>query len=242
MKDKKILVDEEKLNLLLDSKKQFIGNKVTLDSVLSSVSFLVSVVFASYDEVFGSFGKIFKYCFVALGIFFTCKTIKDVVDSKKNNYTFEDLLNDINKLNEIQHNHSIVIIKDTFNEFPNKYLVYNDSKWNCLLFPNYKDSENNVDFIIEHLSNELKISKSCISLKYIDQYISYKMSEKDKEYKVYNHKFYIASISDFPAYMKTETFVADGKDYHWKSMTELDQDENVAKKNSDILSHIKEIS
>ncbi len=242
MKDKKILVDEEKLNLLLDSKKQFIGNKVTWDSVLSSVSFLVSVVFASYDETFGSFGAFFKYTFVVLGIFFTCKTLKDVYDSKKNNYSFEDLLNDINKLNEIQHNHSIVIIKNTYDEFPNKYLVYNDAKWNCLLFPNYKDNENNLEFIAEHLSNELKISKENIFLKYVDQYISYKMSEKDKEYKVYNHRFFVANISEFPAYMKDNGFVADDKEYSWKTMNELEQDENIAKKNSDIIGHIKEIA
>ena len=46
MKNDKILIDREKLNLLLDSKKQYIGNKITIDSILSSVSFLVSVFFA----------------------------------------------------------------------------------------------------------------------------------------------------------------------------------------------------
>lgn len=146
------------------------------------------------------------------------------------------------KTSEIQHNHSIVIIKGTYNKFPNKYLVYNDTKWNCLLFPNYKENENNIRFITEHLSNELKISRENISLKYVNQYISYKMSEKDKKYKVYNHKFFIASISKFPSYMKEDSFVADGKEYCWKTMVELERDENVAKKNSDIIGHIKEIA
>lgn len=64
MKNDKILIDREKLNLLLDSKKQYIGNKITIDSILSSVSFLVSVLFASYDDVFGISGKLLKYLFV----------------------------------------------------------------------------------------------------------------------------------------------------------------------------------
>ena len=76
MKNDKILIDREKLNLLLDSKKQYIGNKITIDSILSSVSFLVSVLFASYDDVFGISGKLLKYLFVCCGLWFTYRTIK----------------------------------------------------------------------------------------------------------------------------------------------------------------------
>ena len=47
----KILIDNVRLNLLLEQKKQFIGNRVIWDSVLSSVSFLISLVMASYKEV-----------------------------------------------------------------------------------------------------------------------------------------------------------------------------------------------
>ena len=77
MKNDKILIDREKLNLLLDSKKQYIGNKITIDSILSSVSFLVSVLFASYDDVFGISGKLLKYLFVCCGLWFTYRTIKE---------------------------------------------------------------------------------------------------------------------------------------------------------------------
>ena len=52
----KILIDNVRLNLLLEQKKQFIGNRVIWDSVLSSVSFLISVVMASYQEVLGISG------------------------------------------------------------------------------------------------------------------------------------------------------------------------------------------
>ena len=34
------------------------------------------------------------------------------------------------------HNHSIIVIKDIFNDFSNKYLVYYDSKWDCKFFLN----------------------------------------------------------------------------------------------------------
>lgn len=124
----KILIDDIKLNLLLEQKKQFIGRKVAWDSVLSAFSFLISVLLASYSDFLGVSGTVFKTVFVLLGIGFSTKSVFDIVKSSKNNYNFEDLLKDINKLNEIAHSHSIVVIKDTFNKFPNRFLVYEDNR------------------------------------------------------------------------------------------------------------------
>ena len=86
----KILIDEIKLNLLLEKKKQFIGNNVVWDSVLSAVSFLISVILASYKDFFGIPGIVLKTVFVVLGILFTGKSIIDIVANKlirdKNEY------------------------------------------------------------------------------------------------------------------------------------------------------------
>lgn len=74
----KILIDDTKLNLLLEQKKQFIGRKVAWDSVLSAISFLISVLFATYSDFFGISGNVFKTVFVILGIGFSVKSIYDV--------------------------------------------------------------------------------------------------------------------------------------------------------------------
>ena len=54
----------------------------------------------------------------------------------------------IEKLNTIQHNHSLVAIKDTFSVESKRYLTYYDEKWECKLFLNFKtieeDNENNL--------------------------------------------------------------------------------------------------
>ena len=42
----------------------------------------------------------------------------------------------IEKLNIIQHNHSLVAIKDTFSVESKRYLTYYDEKWECKLFLN----------------------------------------------------------------------------------------------------------
>ena len=45
-----ILIDNVKLNLLLEKKKQFIGKTVAIDRVVSSVSFLISVINSSIQK------------------------------------------------------------------------------------------------------------------------------------------------------------------------------------------------
>lgn len=59
----------------------------------------------------------------------------------------------IEKLNTIQHNHSLVAIKDTFSVDSKRYLTYYDEKWERKLFLNFKtieeDNENN---LIENFS------------------------------------------------------------------------------------------
>lgn len=105
----------------MEKKKQFIGKNVVWDSSLSAISFLLSVILATYEDFLGIPGIVLKTLFVILGLFFTGKSIVDIISSKKNNYTYEDLLSDINKLNEIAHNHSIVLIKDSFEIDGKKY-------------------------------------------------------------------------------------------------------------------------
>lgn len=58
----------------------------------------------------------------------------------------------IEKLNTMQHNHSLVAIKDTFSVDSKRYLTYYDEKWECKLFLNFKTiEENNENNLIENL-------------------------------------------------------------------------------------------
>lgn len=211
------------------------------DSFLSAFSFLISVLLASYRDFFGLPGIALKTVFVVLGVGFTFKSLADIHDSSKNNYSYSDLLSDINKLNEITHNHSIVIIKDTFNRYPNRLLVYDDTRWNCKFFLNYKENPNNESFIKQHISQELKIETFDITLDCLGQQIHEKFSESTHEEKVYSHRFYLAKISKFPDMMLQDSFECDGKQYYWMTVPELEQDENVQKKNNDILGYVKEL-
>ena len=137
------------------------------------------------------------------------------------------------------HNHSIIIIKDNFNEFSNKFLVYDDTVWNCMLFPNCRDSINNETYIADNISKKFGINKNSIKIEYKGSKISKKISKKDNNKKTYFHKFFLVIISDFPKYMKNDEFIHNGKTYHWKTIIDLESDNNVMNKNEDVLSFIK---
>lgn len=139
----------------------------------------------------------------------------------------------------ITHEHSIIVIKDTFNQYPNRYLVYEDKSWDCELFLNYKKNINNESFIKSRISSDLKIDVSDISLDFVGQEIHEKYSVKDKVNKVYCHRFYRANISKFPDMAKCDQFECDGKVYHWRTMAEMEDDKNTMEKNKDIIGYVK---
>ena len=69
----------------------------------------------------------------------------------------------IEKLNTIQHNHSLVAIKDAFSVESKRYLTYYDEKWECKLFLNFKTiEENNENNLIENLSSNLEASSTSV--------------------------------------------------------------------------------
>lgn len=49
----RLLIDEKDLALLLEKKRDLIGNKVTVDTIIAGISFLLSVITASYDDLLG---------------------------------------------------------------------------------------------------------------------------------------------------------------------------------------------
>jgi hypothetical protein len=58
---------------------------------------------------------------------------------------------------------------------------------------------------------------------------------------MYSHKFYSATVKEFPQEMQNDSFEIDGRIYHWKNIPELEQDPNVQEKNLDVLNYVKEL-
>lgn len=137
------------------------------------------------------------------------------------------------------HRHSIVLIKDSFQELPSRRLVYEDSNWGCEFFLHYKDNAQNNDFIKDCIFAEFGIDKSNIKLYYVGSQVHEKYSESAKENRMYKHKFYVATIEQIPEFMKKDSFECNGKIYHWRTIAELEKDKNIQKKNMDIVKYAK---
>jgi Ni,Fe-hydrogenase III component G len=49
----------------------------------------------------------------------------------------------INNLDEVTHPFSIVAVKDTYNEYANKFLLYYDKAWKCWFFFSFHSQQEN---------------------------------------------------------------------------------------------------
>jgi len=151
-----------------------------------------------------------------------------------------DFMNDIRELNLIQHNHSLIAIRDTF-EKENRFLVYYDERWDCKLFLNYKTvDQNNEDVIIDRISADLDVDKRKVSCNYVTSRVQEKYSVSHQENRIYNHRLYEVTLSKYSEKMKKDSFVVNGKRYYWMSVTEMEKDENIMGKNREVVDFVKE--
>lgn len=237
----RILIDKGNLELLLEKKRDYIGKKITVDTIIAGISFLLSVCTASYTKIWSIPGIVLKTIFCLIGIIYIIKILYDIIDMKRNNYTHTQLLKDIEGLDMIQHNHSLIIIKNTTQGRKTKYLTYYDERWDCKLFPNFKTADNdNESFIIDSLSNSLNIPKKEIKCKYISSRVQEKFSVSHNENRVYNHKLYEINLSKLPEKMKADDFSIKSKHYYWMTIKDMEQDENIMKKNMEVVDFVKE--
>lgn len=139
----------------------------------------------------------------------------------KNKYDHNILLNDIQKLDKIQHKHSLVAIQFPDTSAEKKYLVYYDERWDCKLFLNYKTVDRaDEESVINKVSADLNVDKSQINCRYISLKVQEKYSESHQENRIYNHRLYEIKIQVFPEDEQKENFVVNGRHYYWMSISD----------------------
>lgn len=144
-------------------------------------------------------------------------------------------------MNETKHPFSLIAIKDTFNPYPNRFLLHYDKDWDCNLFFSFhtkEDEKNNLENIQEKLSHLLKVDMDSIRLKYVDEIIQTKFSQRDKQKKVYDHRVYYAQIDAFPESEQSDTFEIDGITYKWLSIADMRKDPRIQAVNMDVVDFV----
>ena len=127
-----------------------------------------------------------------------------------------------------------------------RILAYKDPVWNCFLLPNTRRSE---AFGDESQLENMLLSRfggvpGSFKITNLDQaeLISFKVSQRSKEYTLYSFDFYLVKIAVEQAKRFSErTFrVGDGIPYKWMSIDELAADTQTMAKNGDIVNHLSE--
>ena len=150
-------------------------------------------------------------------------------------------MKEIEDLDMIQHNHSLVIIKESFNDNMKRFLLYYDEKWDCKLFLNYKTQERGDEAaIIANVVKELKLNQKEVKCRYITSKLQEKYSVSHRENRIYNHRLYELQVNRFSEQEMEKDFVVNGKHYDWMSIEEKEKDDNIRNKNLEVVDFVKE--
>lgn len=238
----KMLIDKIKLRLLLEQKRNYIKNRIEgVDLLITDAIYIVSLLCCDFNSFLGVDEKIIQTLawVLAFGIAFygIFKLIRSIVFR----FDHKMLFSEIENLDEMLHRFSIVAIKNDFEDFSNRFLLYFDVTWDCWFFFSFHTSEfQNEINIVQRLSNKLKLDVNKISVKYVSDRIQPKYSERDQVQKVYQHSLYQGVISEFTEIMKQNEFKIDGTAYKWFTIDEMEKNETIMQKNSDVVAYVKE--
>lgn len=227
---RKIILDESRLGNLLQSKSAYIGS-----SCISGAGLIFGGVNTAYNAMPSG------YFLIGLGILMLGLGGYNIWRSR---YSWKTLFKEILNMDQTAHHHSIVAIKNTFDPYPNRFLVYEDTAWGCRFFPNYPTQESeeaNEENIRRHLSRELKIPMDYITIVKKGSALQEKYSVKHQCNRYYDHIFYEAGISEFPEELRKDTFRIDGRQYEWMTIAEMEDDPDIQKKNLDVVGKINEL-
>lgn len=236
------------MKIILDSNKfkdytKIHRNEIGVDLAACSANFItgMSIVIPESKEIADGNVSLATIGLLVVGIYALVCFVIGVFRFMKNHYTSEILYKDVENMNETEHCFSLVAIKDTFNDYPNRFLLKYDKDWDCDLFFSFhtlNDEQRDIGNIKERLSNLLKVDPTEISVEYVNETLQTKFSQKDKVTKLYNHRLYHAEIKDFPKDEQKQTFEIDGIRYKWETIDTMREDVNIRQKNMDVVDFV----
>lgn len=185
--------------------------------------------------------EILRIALLAYGFGLLLLNLWGVYKTLHDKYSHEELLKEIQSLDLTPRKYSLIAIKDTFKEYPNRFLLYYDNGWGCPFLLNYKTrSSSNGEAIREALSHELKIDSKNIRLEKLARQTYQKFSSEDGVEKNYEHSLYLAEIQDFSEVLQQDSFSIDGKYFMWMSIEDMKRDARIQEKNLDVVSLLRE--
>ncbi len=244
----RIYITCDKLRLILAEHQNSIGKSkmVGVEKIITSIAFWVPMALADFSK-WGKIGLVVQIILILFGISLMIYGIFEIIKCIRNPFDKDVLYGEIEEANLMkEHPHSIVLIKDTFNQNANRFLVYYDARWDCKLFLNYStitsDFKQDEDNIAKHLQMELKLPQNNLEGAFEFEQVHEKYSVSAKENRCYCHRFYVFRIKKFTDEISQDSFEIDGKKFCWMSIAEMENDKRIMEANSDIVSMVKKVA
>ncbi len=238
----KVLLSEDRLQLILERHKDQIGRAPHWSEIITGITFAISTLPATYNDFWIVRGFQLKAVILLIAALLTTWGVLMEINNRSSKFDNNVLFEELKANNEIEHPFSIVAIKDTFRDYPNKYLLYYDNRWNCWFFMNFK-TKNNLDAdvasIKKGVSAKLKIDASDISISFVGEEMHHKYSVSNDEDRWYHHSLYSCELANFRDELEEDDFSIDGVKYKWMSIADMEKDPSIKKHNMDVVKFVK---
>lgn len=239
-----LTIDKDKLELLIEKRKSYIGSKwyELVPDLISGITLIVSAI--NPPNLSGTFLESYaqgiQVFFGMVGLVMMGWSIYRIVRNGCFCYSHQKLCDEIEMLDK--HFYSLVAIKDTFNRYPKRLLLYRDEKWNAEFFPAFRTTpgERELDRknICKLLSTYLEIDESDIKLTFLEEIDNqekiYKTDDHNEK-RVYDHRYYLAEIKRFNKRVKKDQFIIMNRSYRWMTFSEMESNKKIYEKNKEVI-------
>lgn len=227
-------IEEQELRELLNKGAlSYESKKFPIDSLLSTIGFVISACLAQF-YLQAIWIKVLFWIFVGTNLIYSlvllCKYIK-------NKYSSEDFIKDIKTSSKVR-NFSLIVIKDTTGLNRGKYLLRYDRRWKCYLLPYQNTHENNdADFVLKTVIDTYQFSNLSITASKTDDITKYSFS--DNMTKNYHHTFYyLETVTENSSIQAKKSFKLNGEKFKWMSIDEMKRNKTIMSKNSETVNFI----
>lgn len=245
-----IEIREEKLRELLESRKKYIGGTdFPIDGLFADIAFLLSILVTDYKPVLSIPAKEVKLFFWLAFVVYTSILVVKSYSAIRDKYTIDNLIDDISNSSERPHRFSLIVIRNTFDERTNKYLLLYDARWKSYLFPYTKSGDDEAESrrrIKSFIQSHLGIPTTAISVTKAFTAEHDKKSVSDNVMKHYIHDFYDVDISKYvqlhpDSQLEKREFNIDGYRFRWYTAAEMNGSRKIMRCNKetvdDIIAH-----
>lgn len=232
-----IMLEENALLDLLHKRAHHIKTRAhSWETLLCFIGYVASVLLADIKTLPSKTQLII----VIIGFLYLAVFIASLYGS---HYSVDAFYQDIVRAGE-DHNFSLILLKDRSGNFPNRYLMKKDKRWNCYLFPYLRtlnEKDRDYESVLHFLEDTLRISNHSYEFTETKEADFTKASVSSNMTKTYHHTFYqfLCDIASNPQLNKKNAIHIDGQTYKWLSIDDMKNDRRMMEYNRDNITYVE---